>query len=134
MINNPDATSALNNTAADTNCNFFPTLWHCVDADHGNATSLASLRQFARVKHRVLAPNREIRIYFKPTVLQQLYAGLTSGYSLARPWVDMQRIDVSHYGLKLAVDMENLNTGVEAGGQYRFRINTKYYFQCKNVQ
>jgi len=134
MITNPDAQLTLNNSAANASTNFFPTLWYATDQDDANATSIAALRQFARVKHRVLMPNREIKIMLRPTVLNQLYGGLTSGYSLASPWVDMNRTDVQHYGLKLACDMEGLNTDTEAEGQYQLRINCKYYFQCKNAR
>jgi len=134
MINNPDSTNAVGNSTNPTSNNFFPTLWYCIDQDDGDAPSISELRQMSRAKHRVTHPNREIRILLRPTVLQNVFAGLTSGYALGSPWVDMARTDVVHYGLRMAFDFEGLTTGAAITGQYQYRINTKYYFQCKNVR
>jgi hypothetical protein len=134
MINNPDAQNAVGNATNASSNNFYPTLWYCKDQDDGDAPTIAELRQMSRTKHVVLQPNREIRIMIRPTVLTTLFAGISSGYGLATAWVDMARTDVVHYGLRMAFDFEGLTTGAALTGQYQFRINSKYYFQCKNVR
>jgi len=134
MINNPDATNQQGLNATPTATNYYPTMWYCVDHDDGNASGIAELRQRSRTKHVVLQPNREIRILIRPKVLTTLYAGLTSGYGLTSPYVDMNRVDVQHYGLHTAFDFEGLATPEAPAGKWQFRINTKYYFTCKNVR
>jgi hypothetical protein len=131
MINIPEAVAAPNAPSVATCTNFYPTIWTCVDQDDGDVPSIADMRQMSKAKHRVLLQNREIRIYLKPTVLTTFFAGLSSGYGLSTPWVDMTRTDVVHYGLHTA--FEGLTTGAALTGQYQFRINTKHYPQYKNV-
>jgi len=134
MINNPDSAAVVGDNQVTNGNNYYPTLWYCIDQDDGDAPSIADLRQMSRTKHVVLQPNRELKIMIRPKVLSSLFAGLSSGYGLASPWVDMARTDVVHYGLRTAFDFEGLATPDANKGSWKFRINTKYFFQCKNVR
>lgn len=119
---------------------FYPTLWYCYDYDDVNLTTLDGIRQYKSARHRVLRPNKELSIFIRPKVLSQVFNSNTiSGYRISQPgWIDMGNNALPHYGLKFMIDFEGIDlpirttVGAEVG--YQFRINTKYYFQCKDVR
>lgn len=136
MLNVPEATNGVNSITA-TYSNFYPTLWYVQDHDDSATANVSQLKEFARVKHVVLRPNKEIRIPIKLSTLQAIYntysattsvATFTRGVVFKPTWMDMSDAVVPHYGLKMAVDFEGLTTG--AG--FAFKVDCKYYFRCKN--
>jgi len=133
LVDNPDSTYATNVTNINNARNFFPTIWHVADDDDNNTMTLAQIKEFERVKHRVLYPNRETNVMLRPKTVTQLYRStLTTGYATgkSRQWLDMAQVDIPHYGFKCVFDFE----GVEPTQAYRIKVNAKYYFQCKNVR
>ena len=139
MINNPDAVNAANLVPGinSSGANFYPTIWYAPDHDDITAPTIAILKQYSRVKHKVLRPNSEIKFYARPSTLTQLYDGaLSTAYanSKGRPWIDIANPEVPHYGFKFAIDFEGLTTAAVTYSQWQFKINVKYYFTCKNAR
>lgn len=134
MINNPDAYSVLNlNSGAQTGSNFYPTIWYVPDHDDASNVTLAQIKEFEKVRHKVLRPNSELNIMLRPTTLTQLYrTSTTTGYAenRRRQWIDIAQNDVPHYGVKCVLDFE----GLDPVQEYKFKVNAKYYFRCKNVR
>jgi len=136
LIDNPDSAYPTNGTSSSAtinNRNFFPTIWYAPDHDDNNQASLAQLKEFERVRHKVLYPNRETNIMLRPTTLTQLYrSSTTTGYAEnnRRQWLDMANTDIPHYGVKCVFDFE----GLAPEGSYRIKVNAKYYFKTKNVR
>lgn len=132
MLNSPDAVNVPNGLSANTGC-YYPTLWYATDYDDNSVATVANLREYVRVKHKVLRPNSEIRIFLKPTTLEQVYrTAVTTGYAVNfnRPWLDCAQTDIPHYGLKYAIDFEGITP---ANGQvWTFKFNAKYYLKMKN--
>lgn len=142
MINNPNSIGVVNTNSGAaggkwTTNNFYPTVWIAPDHDDVGAPTIQILKEYSRAKHRVLTPNREIKMLFKPTTLQQLYDGVaTTAYAInhTRPWIDAANPEVPHYGCKIVFDFEGLTTGDADTGQFQFKINAKYYVTCKNAR
>jgi len=136
LIDNPDAaypTNGESGSATISKTNFFPTLWYVADHDDNNNVSLPAIKEFERVRHKVLYPNRETNIMLRPTTLQQVYrSSTTTGYAenRKRQWLDIANPDIPHYGFKSVVDFE----GLAPVGSYRIKVNAKYFFTCKNVR
>lgn len=137
MIPVPDATYQPASTTLVNFMNWYPTIWYVRDQDDNNAMTLPEIKEFEKVKHRVLYPNREIKIILRPTTLTQTYrTALTTGYKIdtSRQYTDMAQRDVPHYGLKTVIDLEGLSSSGDAARQWQFKINAKYFFTCKNVR
>jgi len=143
LVNNPDATYALNvlgtaNTNAATSyvnsTNFYPKMWYIHDYDDSNAESIGTLKERVGVKCRILQPNKVIKISTKPAIAIQTYkTALTAGYGPKwGQYIDMQTTDVPHYGLKVAFDTNAQDPTDTA--PFRVRVETKYYFTCKDVR
>lgn len=134
MIDNPDAYHVANTDPLVTSkVNFYPTLWYVPDHDDNNNVTLAQIKEFDRVRHKVLYPNRETNIMLRPTTLAQVYrSSITTGYAenKKRQWLDMANTDIPHYGLKCIFDFE----GLSPASTFRFKVNVKYFFSCKNVR
>lgn len=136
LIDNPDAaypTNGESGSAVISKTNFFPTLWYVADHDDNNNVSLPAIKEFDRVRHKVLYPNRETNIMLRPTTLQQVYrSSVTTGYAenRKRQWLDIAATDIPHYGFKSVIDFE----GLAPVGSYRIKVNAKYFFACKNVR
>lgn len=134
MCNNPDATNYPGQTTNNFG-NFYPTLWYSPDYDDNNIITLSALKEYERVKHKVLHPNRECTIVLRPRTLTTVYNNSSSsGYAtnFKNPWLDCANPNIPHYGLKMAIDFEGLASAITGG--FVFKINAKYYFQCKNVR
>lgn len=133
MITNPDATWQQN-TSGTANANItFPTIWYVADHDDSDTITLAQIKEFEKVRHKVLYPNRELNIMLRPTTLTQLYrTAATTSYAnnYKRTWLDMAQTDTPHYGIKTVFDFE----GVSPNVSYTFKINAKFYFKCKSVR
>lgn len=133
LLNNPDA---VNDPAGSSNTTttFYPKLWWCPDYDDSGAEPLSSLYQRTRTRHAVMQPNREIKVFIKPAVLAQTYASATStGYAPKwNNWIDMDQVNVPHYGLKWVFDCNGIATAT--GHPWYLRVETKVYFKCKDVR
>lgn len=136
MISNPYSAYPVNGSTSSATINsnnFFPTIWYVADHDDTSTLSLAAIKEYDRVRHKVLRPNAETNIMLRPTTLSQLYrTSVTTGYSenRKRTWLDIAQINVPHYGFKAVIDFE----GLDPVGSFTFKINAKYYFRCKNVR
>lgn len=137
MVNDPSANNQPNDGAAVNRGNYYPTLWYAPDHDDNNIESLPNLKEFEKVRHKVLRPNKEISIMLRPTVLGAVYNSLTTtAYttSTRKQYMDMANINIPHYGIKACIDYEGLLPPAPPGTtpSFLFKVNAKFYFQCKN--
>jgi len=136
MINVPECTDAANTNLANYG-NFYPTIWYAPDHDDSNVLTVQQLKEYEKVKHKVLRPNKEINILLKPTPLFQMYnTTATTGYAcnFKRQWLDMSQTTIPHFGLKFCIDFEGLSVATGQIQGFQFKIQAKYYLQCKNVR
>jgi len=134
LIDNPDSTYTVNTDAANANArNFYPTIWYVPDHDDNNNVPLSQIKEFERVRHKVLYPNRETNIMLRPTTLTKVYRTATTeglAENRKRLWLDLAHTDIPHYGFKSVIDFE----GLSPINSFRIKVNAKYYFVCKNVR
>lgn len=131
MVNNPDGGTSINSTTPLNALNYYPTIWYTPDNDDAGTVSLAAIKEFEKVRHKVLRPNQEIKIMLRPTTLTQTYrTALTTGYQVNKrsTWLDMAQQDIPHYGLKCVFDLEGLSNTTQA---FYFKVNCKYFFKCQ---
>lgn len=133
LLNSPDAVNDPGGSS-NTTTTFYPKLWWCPDYDDSGAETLTSLYQRAKVRHVVMRPNKEVKIFVKPATLTQTYATATStGYAPKwKTWIDMDQVNVPHYGLKWIFDCNGIQTAT--GHPWYLRLETKVYFKCKDVR
>lgn len=134
MISNSDSSTGAGVNTANYG-NYYPTIWYAPDHDDQAILTVAQLKEFEKVRHKVLRPNKECNIMLRPTTLQQVYnSSTTAGYAcnFKKPWLDVATPGIPHYGLKFAIDFEGLNSTLVQG--FSFKINAKYFFQCKNTR
>lgn len=134
MLNNPSAflyTNGAVNTQNQTN--WYPKLWWVIDKDGGVTETLATMRERQGVRCRVLQPNKEIVIKFKPAVRVLTYQTLTTqGYAPKSIKLDLADAAVPHYGINMVFDSNGLDpTDIYP---FKFRIERKFYFQCSGVR
>lgn len=112
--------------------NWYPTIWMVRDHDDVNAITLNDIKQYSTVKHKVLAPNREIKFTVKPSIKGTAYSGssVVSDQILYKRWQDVANNLVPHYGVKFVCDCEGLTTTVQS--QFTIKVDAKYYFQMKH--
>jgi len=133
LIDNPGADFITGDPTTYNKLNFYPTIWYTSDHDDNNNVSLPAIKEFERVRHKVLRPNAELNIMLRPTTLQQLYrTSVTTAYAnnYKRQWLDMAQTDTTHYGFKSVIDLE----GLAPSASFRIKVNAKYFFKCKNVR
>ena len=126
MVNVPESTNQAFQAISNTTNNIYPTIWYAPDHDDINYLSVANLREYSRVKHKVLHPNRELVIMNKPSVLQQVYDGsATTAYApdFKRKWLDIANPECPHFGLKFTIDFEGKTPTTAA--VWAFKINVK---------
>lgn len=133
LIDNPGADFVTGDPTTYNKLNFYPTIWYAPDHDDNNNVPIGNIKEFERVRHKVLYPNREVNIMLRPTTLGQLF--LTSTTSAVtenrrRSWLDMATTNIPHYGFKSVIDFE----GISPSANFRIKVNAKYYFTCKNVR
>jgi len=136
LIQNPSATwqvgAPTSNTPANT-VNTYPKIWYCPDYDDSSSESIDQLRQRARVKCKILAPNKFVIINVKPAILVQDYvSAISTGYSPAwNKWVDAGNGNVPYYGIKLAFDTNGVTQIYQ---DWNIRMERKYWFTMKDVR
>lgn len=137
LVNVPENNQLPNGNVANYG-NFYPTIWFAPDQDDNSFISVAALKEYEKVKHKVLRPNKELSFLLRPRPLLQQYGTATStSYALQRraPWVDIATgasSQTPHYGCKFAIDFEGISLAIQQG--FQIKMNAKYYFQCKNVR
>lgn len=138
MVSNPDAPTQINVTTPDNRANFYPGIWYAPDQDDINLESLNGIKEYERVKHKILQPNKTLQIVLRPRVNGAIYNNTTTtAYTTSTrgQYIDLARTTVPHYGLKAIIDFEgNTPTGADSAQNFSFKIDIKYYFQCKNVR
>lgn len=138
LVNNPSSAYKLNESnplaAAANVSNFYPKMWYIHDYDDSTAESIGTLKERVGVKCRILQPNKVIKITTKPAIAIQTYrTATTTGYGPKwGQYIDMNTTDVPHYGLKVAFDTNAIDP-VDTQ-PFRIRVETKYYFTCKDVR
>jgi len=133
LIDNPDSSGQVNDAGGFQKNNWFPTIWYVADHDDNNNVPLSSIKEFERVRHKVLYPNRETNIMLRPTTLGLTYLTSTTSAlceNRRRSWLDMANTGIPHYGFKSVIDFE----GIAPAANFRIKVNAKYYFKCKNVR
>lgn len=135
LITNPDA-NYIPSQSTNGACNFYPTIWYVPDHDDNATVTLAQIKEFEKVRHKVLYPNRETNVMLRPTTLAGIYNGVTTGYAVnkRRAWLDMANPSIPHYGLKCVIDFEGITMPATTDQRYNFKINAKYFFKCKGVR
>lgn len=137
MISNPDA-STVGTAGAANSAPFYPTIWYVPDYDDSTTVTLAQIREFAGVRHKVLRPNQLTTIAFRPRTLVQVYNAsvVTAGYAVntSRSALDMAQSGIPHYGLKYVIDFEGLTLSANGAQNPNFKIDVKYYFSCYGVR
>lgn len=119
--------------------NFYPTIWFASDMDDSAPISLSAIKEYQKVRHKVLRSNKEISFLVRCRPLIQQYGTATStSYALQSrsPWVDIATgasSQTPHYGCKWVIDFEGIQLALLNAG-FQVKVNAKYYFQCKNVR
>jgi len=133
LITNPDSGQCLNDNTVAQITNWYPKFWYIRDYDGGSADSLAQIKERQGVKFFVMRPNKTYRIAVTPMVAVQTYkTATTTGYAPRRLFLDMEGVDVPHYGVNYVVDA----LGLDPNNTYPFKIRyeIKFYFTCKDVR
>lgn len=136
LLNVPENNSYPNTNYANYG-NFYPTIWYAPDHDDNGTITLAQIKEFERVRHKVAKPNREMSIMLKPTPLIQMYnTALTANYGvpMRSRYLDMAKTETPHYGIKIVFDFEGLNLGATVGQSFSYKLNAKYYFSCMGTR
>lgn len=138
MVNNPQSAANLNqwvqtNLSTFPLTNWYPKLWWVIDHDGGSTETLGTMRERQGVRCRILQPNKEIVIRFRPKVNTLTYkTATTQGYAPKSIKLDMADASVPHYGVNMVFD----SNGVDPSDSYPFyfRIERKFFFQCMGVR
>lgn len=105
----------------------YPRLFWYRDYDDLNFPTLSECRENSKCKIAVLHPDRPVRIYVKPNVLQLIYqSAITNQFKPAfGQWLDCTLLNTTHYGIKYCIDdLTNTN--------YKVEIELKVHFRCRN--
>lgn len=140
LINNPDSywgpnpsDYTLTTNGVQGRSNWYPKMWYVRDYDDENTISLSAIKERANVKCIIMRPNKIYKIRIRPAVLAQTYAtAVSTGYAPKwKQWIDMQQQDVPHYGIKYVMDAQGLDPSDNY--PFKFRVEYKYHFTCKDV-
>jgi len=136
LINVPEATLYTNGAGSTTiasTTNWYPKMWYVVDHDGGATETLNSIRERQGVKCRILRPQKEVKVTFKPMCRVLTYKTAdTEGYAPKNIKIDMNDTDVPHYGLAVVFD----TNGLDPNDTYPFKVSVerKITFQCYGVR
>lgn len=132
LINNPDGSRQLASDAANNLANSYPKLWLCRDYDDSGTESISALQQRNGTKCFILRPNEQISYFVRPAVRAQLYLdGVTPASSPQwDTWLDCSSSAVPHYGVKVAVDSNN----VLYPQPFFVNVEFVYYLKFKNTR
>lgn len=138
MVNNPNSAAYTNaapyvNNANPTLVNWYPKVWYVVDYDGGSTETIATIKERQGVRCRILQPNKELRISFRPKCRTLTYSTSSStGYAPKNIKIDFTDTNVEHYGLQVVFD----SNGVDPNDDYPFKfiVERKVYFTCYGVR
>lgn len=108
-----------------------PQLHTCQDDDDNAIPTINEIIQHA--SYRTMQFNRPYSFKFQPHAsLAYFKSTLTTGYGVAkaRTWLDMNNIDIPHYGFKFGID----SATNQIGHVYNFKVRPFYYFSCRGVR
>lgn len=109
-----------------------PMLYYVRDYDDATGLTLPAMQQYPGMKMRQM--DRPIKIFVRPKPLLMLYeSSIATGYGTAyrnTPWVDINHVDVPHYGLKMIID-PGTSYATES---YKVKCMAKYYFTLRGVR
>lgn len=130
LLTVPEDNYAIGSTSVANASNWYPKLWYCPDYDNDTAETVAMLKERIPTKCVILKPNKMVSVMVRPAILSQTYrTALTTGYSPAwNKWIDAANVDVPHYGLKYAIDLDGIGTATN----FTVRIERKFYFTMKD--
>lgn len=134
MLNNPNAIGdSLPAGNSFNRNNWYPKVWWVIDKDGGVTETLATMRERQGVRCRILQPNREIVIRFRPAVRTLTYTTATSqGFAPKNIKLDMADANVPHYGINMVFDANGVDP--MDTHPYKFRIERKFFFTCTGVR
>lgn len=138
LMENPDSNNTINTNATTQASNFYPKLWWVVDRDDGVTPTVASIRERASARCKILMPNRFVRVFVKyprPIIATASGPGYTNpprecwyrtneGYNPDNPAQEL-----GFYGLKVVLDKMGYT-----GNQFTVGIDKKYIFAFKNTK
>lgn len=135
LINVPEASLVTNASSAAlaNGTNWYPKMWYVVDHDGGATETLNSIRERQGVKCRILRPQKEVKVTFKPMCRVLTYKTAdTEGFAPRNIKIDMNDTDVPHYGLAVVFD----TNGLDPADNYPFKVSVerKITFQCYGVR
>lgn len=136
MINVPTSLQPPNTAITLANgqtTNWYPKVWYVVDHDGGSTETISSIKERQGVRCRILQPNKELRISFKPMCRTLTYSTSSStGYAPKNIKIDMSDTNVEHYGLHMVFD----SNGLDPTDTYPFKfvVERKVYFTCYGVR
>lgn len=108
-----------------------PRFYSAVDQDDATIpTSLNQMMQYANLKGTPF--NKPVKITYTPSVSTQVYGSLTTtGYaSKKNQWLDINNLDVSHYGHKVWIELNNVNWS----NTFKVDVYCRITFECKNLR
>jgi len=136
LLNNPNAVTVLNGQGAGlpfNPTNWYPKLWYVIDKDGGATETLATMRERQGVRCRVLQPNREVVIRFRPACRTLTYTtATTQGFAPKNIKLDMADANVPHYGINMVFDTNGQDP--QDTYPFKFRIERKFFFTCYGVR
>lgn len=134
MINNPGAFLVIGGPTNTQNVtNWYPKVWYMVDQDGGSTETISTIKERQGVRCRILQPNKEIRISFRPKCRTLTYSTSTStGYAPRNIKIDMTDTNVEHYGLQVVFDSNGQNP--DDTYPFKFVVERKVYFTCYGVR
>lgn len=136
LVNVPEANLTINSVLGapvQNITNWYPKMWYVMDYDGGATETLNSIRERQGVKCRILRPDKEIKISFRPKCRVLTYKTAdTEGYAPKSIKIDMNDTDVPHYGMAVVFD----TNGYDPNNDYPFKIavERKITFQCYGVR
>lgn len=119
--------------SSGTNGPQLPYICHAVDLDDANATQANALLQYPSCRWFQWRTPQKLRT-IRPCQASMLYNGtLATAYTQKRGYVDMQNVNVPHYGFKMALDNNALSSSA-ANTQYgTLDFIFKYYIKLRDV-
>jgi len=104
-----------------------PNYVHAIDFDDSIPTSYEDIEVMYGAREQLAT--RATSRTFVPRVLTSVYTGplTTDGFiTRSKQWIDCQRIDIPHYGLKMAIRQ------AEPNAQYRLEVKVIVHISFKN--
>lgn len=134
LINNPDANTMPNQNTGTNAANMYPRLWYCPDYDDNTPNNWTVLRERAKTKCKILQPNKQISVAYRPACNLQVYrSAITTAYAPKwKQYIDVTQPDVPHYGLKWSVEVSGFTPDVNY--PYSLQLDTIYYIQCRGTR